>query len=67
MRCTDEGGVRGTVDIFNATSGVWTNATLSVARVNLAATSLPSEGLAIFAGGQGASYVLMSVIAGVGV
>ncbi len=52
-----------TVDIFNATSGVWTNANLSVARTSLAATSLPNYGLAIFAGGQGASYVLMTVIA----
>ena len=58
-------GVVKTVDIFNATSGVWTTAALSVARYFLAATSLPNEGLAIFAGGVGASYVLMSVIAGV--
>ena len=39
-----------TVDIFNASSGVWTIAALSVARAGLAATSLPN-GLAIFAGG----------------
>ena len=52
-----------TVDIFNATSGVWTTATLSVARTYLAATSLPNYGLAIFAGGVGASYLLMAVIA----
>jgi hypothetical protein len=52
-----------TVDIFNATRGVWTNANLSVARYGLAATSLPNYGLAIFAGGIGASYVLMTVIA----
>ena len=51
-----------TVDIFNATSGVWTNSNLSVARYDLAATSLPNYGLAIFAGGVGASYVLMTVI-----
>ena len=31
---------------------VWSTAALSVARGNLAATSLPSQGLAIFAGGQ---------------
>ncbi len=55
-----------TVDIFNATSGVWTTAALSVARYYLAATSLPNDGLAIFAGGQGASRVLMSVIGGGG-
>ena len=52
-----------TVDIFNVTSGVWTKASLSFARCCLAATSLPNDGLAIFAGGQGASNVLMSVIA----
>ena len=68
IRCADVSfNVVNTVDIFNATSGVWTTAALSVARYGLAATSLPNEGLAIFAGGQGASYVLMSVIAGVGV
>jgi len=40
-----------TVDIFNATSCTWTNATLSVPRFNLAATSLGE--LAFFAGGCG--------------
>ena len=49
----------------SASPGTWTNATLSVARFLLAAASLPNEGLAIFAGGVGASYVLMSVIGGV--
>ncbi len=69
MRCADATGIGffNNVDIFNATSGVWTTAALSVARGELAATSLPNEGLAIFAGGQSASYVLMSVIAGGGV
>ncbi len=68
MRCADaSGNVFNTVDIFNATSGVWTTAALSVARYNLAATSLPNDGLAIFAGGWGASFVLLSVIAGGGV
>ena len=42
------------VDIFNAASGIWTTAALSVARYFLAATSLPNVGLAIFAGGTGA-------------
>jgi hypothetical protein len=37
------------VDMFNATSGAWSIAALSVARSDLAATSLPN--LAIFAGG----------------
>jgi hypothetical protein len=40
------------VDIFNATSGTWSTAVLSVARRYLAATSLPDRGIAIFAGGQ---------------
>ncbi len=38
-------------DIFDAGSGRWSTAALTVARVYLAATSLPSQGLAIFAGG----------------
>jgi hypothetical protein len=41
------------VDIFDATAGTWSTAALSVARTSLAATSLPSAGLALFAGGQG--------------
>ncbi len=45
-------GAGNTVDIFNARSGIWTTAALSVARHALAATSLPNEGLAIFAGGH---------------
>ena len=40
------------VDIFDATAGTWSTAALSVARYYLAATSLPSQGLAIFAGGK---------------
>ena len=39
------------VDIFNGSSGRWSTAVLSVARYGLAATSLPNQGLAIFAGG----------------
>jgi hypothetical protein len=50
--CAATGGVYSTsVDIFNATSGTWSTAALSVARGNLAATSLPNHGVAIFAGG----------------
>jgi hypothetical protein len=41
-----------TVDIYNAISRTWTTAALSVARVRLAAISLPDQGLAIFAGGN---------------
>ncbi len=40
------------VDIFNGSSGNWSTAVLSVARSQLSATSLPNQGLAIFAGGQ---------------
>jgi hypothetical protein len=39
------------VDIFNVTSGAWSTAALSEGRASLAATSLPNQGLAIFAGG----------------
>ena len=52
----DSGGGRSTysnaVDIFDGSSGRWSTAVLSVARFNLAATSLPNQGLAIFAGGM---------------
>jgi hypothetical protein len=47
------GGVSNAVDIFNVMSGDWSTAALSVARVSLAATSLPNLGVAIFAGGVG--------------
>ena len=61
MPCAVDGGVSNAVDIFNATSGAWSTAALSVARCCLAATSLPNLGLVIFAGGSGTSryfYVL---------
>ena len=51
MRCAGGGVGSNAVDIFDATSGRWTTAALSVARGYLAATSLPSQGFAIFAGG----------------
>ncbi len=38
-------------DIFNVTAWRWSTAVLSQARWNLAATSLPNAGVAIFAGG----------------
>ena len=41
------------VDIFNARSGIWTTAALSVGRAYLVATSLPNEGIAFFAGNGG--------------
>ncbi len=57
MRCARaDGVVSNAVDIFNATSGLWTTAALSVARDGLAATSLPNQGLAIFAGGWTGTY-----------
>jgi hypothetical protein len=41
------------VDIFDVSSGRWSTAVLSVDRSSLSATSLPNQGLAIFAGGDG--------------
>ncbi len=61
--CTGPGGYVNTVDIFNARSGTWSTAALSVARGNCEATSLPNYGLALFAHGSGGQYVLMSVFA----
>ena len=40
------------VDIFDGSSGRWSTAVLSVARYYPLATSLPNQGLAIFAGGS---------------
>ena len=48
-------GYSNSVDIFNVITGNWSTAVLSEARNNLAATSLPNQGLAIFAGGAGTS------------
>ena len=45
-----------TVDIFNSTSGSWSISNLSVARTDIAATSLPNNGIAMFAGGSGAFF-----------
>jgi hypothetical protein len=53
MRFAGRSSVLNTVDIFNAISGRWSTAALSEARYFLAATSLPNQGLAIFAGGRG--------------
>jgi hypothetical protein len=55
MRCAD-GSSSAVVDIFDASSGKWTTAALSVIRWYLAATSLPNQGLAIFAGGSGLCF-----------
>ena len=53
MPCAAGSGNSNAVDIFNVTSGAWSTANLSVARRDLAATSLPNHGVAIFAGGAG--------------
>jgi len=58
---TSGGSGLNTVDIFNATSGTWSTAALSVARYWLAATSLPNYGLTIFAGGCDASNIYNTV------
>ncbi len=50
MRCAGRSGYSSAVDIFDASSGKWKTTSLSVARGLLAATSLPNQGLAIFAG-----------------
>ncbi len=57
MPCAAFGmGYSNAVDIFNVTSGAWSTAALSVVRGDLAATSLPNLGVAIFAGGQSTCY-----------
>jgi hypothetical protein len=43
------------IDIFNASSGLWSTAVLSAPRKCIVATSLPNQGLAIFAGGDTSS------------
>ena len=52
MPCAASVGYSNVVDIFNVRAGTWSTAALSQARNNLAATSLPDAGVAIFAGGQ---------------
>ncbi len=51
MPCAAGSGRSNVVDIFNVTSGAWSTAALSEARIGPAATSLPNVGVAIFAGG----------------
>jgi hypothetical protein len=43
------------VDIFDANARSWYTAKLSAARSDIAATSLPSQGLAFFGGGNNSS------------
>ncbi len=52
-------GYSNVVDIFDATAGTWSTAALSAARAFLAATSLPSAGLAFFAGGYGTFFLCL--------
>jgi hypothetical protein len=52
MPCAVYRSCSNVVDIFNVTAGTWSTAALSLGRYNLAATSLPDAGVAIFAGGQ---------------
>ncbi len=42
------------MDIFDANTGTWHTAKLGAGRSDLVATSLPSQGLALFAGGASA-------------
>jgi hypothetical protein len=51
MFCAVEGCCND-VDIFDAISGRWSAALLSVGRGSISAASLPNQGLAIFAGGS---------------
>ncbi len=61
MLCVTSSGFIDAVDIFNAISGIWSTAVLSVARADLAATSLPEHGVALFAGGTSAFCALQLV------
>jgi hypothetical protein len=64
MPCVASSGLSNAVDIFNVMSGAWSTAALSVARVSLAATSLPNLGVAIFAGGDSTcSHVFSRIFA----
>ena len=49
-----QGGSDDAVDIYDGITRSWSTARLSQARFNLAATSLPLQGLAFFAGGESA-------------
>jgi hypothetical protein len=52
-------------NVASESFGIWSTANLSVGRYSLAATSLPNQGLAIFAGGWGRSRdCFVAVIAG---
>jgi hypothetical protein len=57
----DDTRVSRSVDIFDSLSGTWKTAQLSVMVENLAATSLPNLGVAIFAGGYGAYFTAKNI------
>ena len=50
---SDANSIYDTVDVFDSETNLWTTAQLSEARYGLASTSLPLQGLALFAGGIG--------------
>ncbi len=58
---TADNGGSNVADIFDGNVGQWRTAKLSVARWDLSATSLPSQGLALFAGG-GCAYWLLGCV-----
>jgi hypothetical protein len=57
-----DGGGSNAVDLYNGASGTWSNAQLSVARYELAATSVGN--VAIFAGGFGGNSSLTLSVEG---
>ncbi len=57
-QCVD-GASSDVVDVLNVTAGTWSTAALSAARGQLAATSLPNLGVAIFAGGNSTRFLLL--------
>jgi hypothetical protein len=52
------GSVAAAASLVMEVAGAWSTAKLSVAREQLSATSLPSQGLALFAGGGAVSDVV---------
>jgi hypothetical protein len=56
IRATADSFTLNVVDVYNGATGVWTTAQLSVARSNLAATSVGN--VALFAGGSPAGALL---------
>ena len=62
MRVTAGNGYSNAVDLYNSASGTWSTAQLSVARSNLAATSVGN--VAIFAGGDAGNCSLTLCVEG---